>query len=469
MGRKGEAMRKRLLIAVCLLALLFSTAALPADTGESYFEGIDERPLELSEPLWDFSVDLYLSPKKGAGTAYLKHPPRKAAGGYMIALEDLQSIVGKDKITYDEEQKVLTVNKINRIQMGLDRPAYIKQSERRAIDLYPTYCEHILYVPLRFLLEEMGYMVNFSPSDESVLVTPPAKKHKIVPLRLIEVDSLSPYVDGRMDEKLLDLSGEDLIGWGEKVPGAMGSFFSILNGGQLQYHRNLFPEEPRDYDRETKSAVAMDKFSIYRYNMEKGSIKKYGIPYSMRKAKDVKLDGEYFYFRTADGIYRFDGGSKDLARILNRAADDFSVSSGRVAYTSDGFLSVHEDDGGWLLPEGNVSRYILSESYLLVDDEERGLVKIYDLESRKIAFTLTYDSSKEHSLRLVGDRYVAIGQGNKVQLLDTNSGTLQFLDLINIEPTIRERRIDWFWNGNSLRGYVYAEGRKIAQCITVHP
>ena len=53
-------MKRKLIIAACLLAVLFSTAALPADTGESYFAGIDERPLELSEPLWDFSVDLYI-------------------------------------------------------------------------------------------------------------------------------------------------------------------------------------------------------------------------------------------------------------------------------------------------------------------------------------------------------------------------------------------------------------------------
>ena len=461
-------MRRKLLIAVCLLALLFTTAALPIESAEVYFDGVEEKPLELSEPLWDFSVDLYLSPKKGRGAAYLKHPPRKTLGGYMIALEDLQSIVGKDKITYDEEQKILTVNKMNRVQMGLDRPVYIKQSERQAIDLYPTYCDHTLYVPLRFLLEELGYKVNFTESGGRVLIIEPEKKEKIVPLRQIEVDSLSPYVDGRMETKLLDLSGEDLIGWGEKVPEGMGSFFSVLNDGKLQYRRNLFLEAPRDYDPGTKAAVVMDKFNVYRYNMEKGSVKKDAIPYSMRRAKDVKLDGDQIYFKTTDGIYSFDSESKDLARVLNRAVEDFKVSSGRVAFISDGFLSVHEKDGGWLLPEGTASRYILSDSYLLVDDEEIGLVKIYNLESRKIAFTLAYNSDKDHSLRLVGERYVAIGQGNKVQLLDMNSETLRHLDLINIEPTIRDRRIDWFWNGNSLRGYVYADGKKIAQCITVH-
>lgn len=74
-------MKRKLLIAACLLILLFTTAALPIESAEVYFDGVEEKPLELSEPQWDFSVDLYLSPKKGRGAAYLKHPPRKALGG----------------------------------------------------------------------------------------------------------------------------------------------------------------------------------------------------------------------------------------------------------------------------------------------------------------------------------------------------------------------------------------------------
>ena len=428
-------MKKKLLLVISLLAMLFTTAALPVDNGDFYFDGVEEKPLELSEPLWNFSLNLYLSPKKGTGTVYLKHPPRKVEGGYLIALDDLQSIVGKDTVTYDEKEKILSVNKINRVQMGLNRPVYIKQSERRGITIYPTYSGRILYVPLR----------------------------------QIEVDSLSPYVDGNMATKLLDVSGEDIMGWGEKVPGGMGSFFSVLNNGQLQYRNNLFLEEPRDYDEETKTAVAMDKFTLYRYNMGRGSVEKYTIPYSMRKASDVKLDGENFYFKTPRGIYRYDAEKKNLSRVLHRAVESYSVSSGRLAYEIDGFLSVQEDDGGWLLPDGDVRDYILSGSYLVVDDGDMGIVKVYDLNSRKIAYTLAYDLSKNRSLRLVGDRYIAIGQGNKVQLLDLNSANLRLLDMMNIEPTIRERHIDWLWNGNSLKGYVYAEGKKIAQCITVHP
>lgn len=462
-------MKKKLLLVISLLAMLFATAALPVDNGDFYFDGVEEKPLELSEPLWNFSLNLYLSPKKGTGTVYLKHPPRKAEGGYLIALDDLQSIVGKDTVTYDEKEKILSVNKINRVQMGLNRPVYIKQSERRGITIYPTYCGRILYVPLRFLLEELGYTVNFSSTEGNALIIPPASKEKIVPLRQIEVDSLSPYVDGNMATKLLDVSGEDIMGWGEKVPGGMGSFFSVLNNGQLQYRNDLSLEEPRDYDEETKTAVAMDKFALYRYNMGRGSVEKYTIPYSMRKASDVKLDGENFYFKTPQGIYRYDAEKKNLSRVLHRAVESYSVSSGRLAYEIDGFLSVQEDDGGWLLPDGDVRDYILSGSYLVVDDGDMGIVKVYDLNSRKIAYTLAYDLSKNRSLRLVSDRYIAIGQGNKVQLLDLNSGNLRLLDMMNIEPTIRERHIDWLWNGNSLKGYVYAEGKKIAQCITVHP
>lgn len=245
--------------------------------------------------------------------------------------------------------------------------------------------------------------------------------------------------------------------------------FHIRDDSRLDYGDRLALEAPQDYDEATKTAIAMDSRRIYLYNLQKGTITREDVPYRMRRARKVVLDGERFIFLTSEGIFTFHSGEKTLRKRAAGRIEKMDASADRIVFQRDGAVYVLEEDGGWLLPDSGEVDFQLAESILIVDNKERGLVHVYDLESRKIRMTSAYDRMRPHSIRLVSGRYLALGQGEHLQLMDCLSNTASDLDLVNIRPTMEGRKIDWFYNGNVARGYVHADGKKIGQCITVHP
>ena len=87
----------------------------------------------------------------------------------------------------------------------------------------------------------------------------------------------------------------------------------------------------------------------------------------------------------------------------------------------------------------------------------------------KVLCSLAYDAGKNHSVKLMNDRYLALGQGNTLKLKDLDDSNHRVLDMVNIEDTLRGRRVLWLYNGNIVKGYVYGDGVKIAQCVTIRP
>ena len=111
----------------------------------------------------------------------------------------------------------------------------------------------------------------------------------------------------------------------------------------------------------------------------------------------------------------------------------------------------------------------MSASSILLNDEDLGLVTVLDRDSLEVRASMAYDKAKRCSVMLMDNRYLALGQGASVKLRDLDSDMAYFLDMVNIEDTLKGRRVLWLYNGNVLKGYVYGDGRKIAQTITVHP
>ncbi|MDD7363012.1 MAG: stalk domain-containing protein [Peptoniphilus sp.] len=466
-----EPILRNIITTVCLLcSLLLTTGAGVSADSAALFDGVKQQSLALERPEAEVSVERFVPKTKETVPVELKHPLRVASGNYFLALSDLQAIVGKDKVTYSRADQIVTIHQINRVQMALDRPAYVKQSGRAKSDVYPTYADGILYVPMRFMLEEMGYTVNASGEGHSIVISPDRAGRKVVALRQIDVDGITPYRDGTMATKIFDVNGADFLAWGEKVPGNLATVYRIGPEGKIRYTRQLALEEPRGYDARTKTAVAMDPFNVYLYRMSTGAVETIPRPYSMKDALDVRSDGDILYFKTPEGIFSYDPNDKSLKKDIDRAVDRYEVSNGRIACLKEGALSVSDARGTWFLPESGDLDFILDDAVLVVDDLDLGLCRVYDLESRRRLTTAFYDRDKPHSLRLVSGRYLALGQENTVRLVDILSNAADDLDLINIEPAIDERRVEWFWNGNVLRGYVDGEGKKIAQNITVrHP
>ncbi|MFR6436918.1 MAG: hypothetical protein ACLUOC_03380, partial [Peptoniphilaceae bacterium] len=129
----------------------------------------------------------------------------------------------------------------------------------------------------------------------------------------------------------------------------------------------------------------------------------------------------------------------------------------------------HEEDREDIPLGSRAEEAALSASSILLNDEDLGLVTVLDADTLDVKASMAYDKSKRCSVKLMGDRYLALGQGNAVALRDLDSDMAYFLDMANIEDTLKGRRVLWLYNGNVLKGYVYGDGVKIAQTITVHP
>lgn len=452
-----------------LSSLVFILGASAESETTALFEEIDPKPLSLHLPEEDVKIERYLPEKKIVARMNLTHPLYRTQGRYMIALSDLKKIVGKDTVSYSEKDRIVTVHQMNRLQMAVDRPVYIRQSDRSTIEVYPTFKGDILYVPMRFFLESMGYTVNFDGAIETVLVARENEMPRIVPLRQIEVDAASPYRDGRMKTAVYDLDGGDFIAWGEKVPGGLGSFFRIDEGSRIAYASRLALVAPEDYEARSGRAVGIDAHTVYLYRAFKGGMKRIDRAVFPRDARDLKLDENRLYFKAEEGLFALSIADETLIKCLDGPVKDYAVDRGTVAWTTDDALYVEKDGERIEIPVAGEVDFLLGESCIVVDEKAKGLVHIYDIGARSPRMTTFYDQSKPLDLRLTERRYVSIAQGEDLRLIDIASNITHRLDLINIEPTIQGRRIAWFWNGGILRGYVEADGAKIAQCITIHP
>ena len=319
-------------------------------------------------------------------------------------------------------------------------------------------------MPLVFSLKEMGYTVNISGDESRMLIVPPRERSKVVPDRAVKVGSVSPYRDGTMATEIFDTNGTRLIGWGGKVARR-----KCDEKQSVRYTGNLALEAPADYDEEAKAALAVDGRRIVIYSFDKGSRRIYPVPYAMEGAKNFRYDRGRVYFQRPGGIYAYEPKSKVRKRVVDREAEAFEARNGRVIYRFDGELYLHEEDREDIPLDSRAKEAALSASSILLNDEDLGLVTVLDADTLDVKASMAYDKSKRCSVKLMGDRYLALGQGNAVELRDLDSDMAYFLDMVNIEDTLKGRRVLWLYNGNVLKGYVYGDGVKIAQTITVHP
>ena len=462
--------RRRALWALGVFLALFLVAAKPLPPETQFFRDIKKARPEVTSPASVPEILRYDPSEDQAVPFYYTHPLKKVNGQWAMAYRDLLHLVGEKRISYLPDEGIITINQIDRIYMAVDRAAVIGQSVSTEARAYPTLVDDVLYVPLFFCLEHMGYTTNLTDDGSGLLIVPPPEKVKVVPERAVKVGSIRPYRDGTMDTTVLDMNGTELLGWGEKVPRGMGSLFHLNEKQTVDFVGDLALDGPEDYDEKTKSALATDGHRIYVYPLDKGSREIFVKPYAMREAKKFCYDEGGIYFQRVDGIDVFYPKTKTLKRVVNRAVEDFDVQGGRVLFKADGQLFL-QDKGG--LPRSIEAKsgasFKLSDSYIVLDDGELGLVSILSADDLKVLCSLTYDAGKNHSVKLMNDRYLALGQGNTLKLKDLDSGTHRVLDMVNIEDTLRGRRVLWLYNGNIVKGYVYGDGVKIAQCVTIRP
>lgn len=452
------------LLLLCALSVLLGGSAYPADA--AFFEGVEKvRPPAMEEET--AALLAFEGEDKEPRAVQTEFPLRNMAGSAMIALEDLQAVAGQKRVHFDPEKEILYLNQINRVAMSVDRPVYTKQSNRALVSVYPTYVDGTLYVPLRFLLEEMGYTVNYAAEKNTILIVPPRKATSVVPLRQIAVAGIEPYREGRMLTEIYDLEGSTILARGDKVPGGLASLFRITEEGNILYSPLCADPVPEDYDAETNTAAAIDGDAIVLYDLLRGKKRTIAIPSMLVGAKQMRIDGDTLYFLTDDGIYSFRESSRAVRRVFDGEADSFDVGGGRILYSRGGRSGLFQGDGAWLLPETG-GEYVLDAPYILSDDTALGIVKVYDMNTRKLISAIPYEQGAVHSVRITGGRYLAVGRGTKVILRDLAGEGKHNLDLLNIAPAVRGRKVIWQWNGNLLKGYVQAEGKKIAQCVTVH-
>ncbi|MDY3119092.1 MAG: stalk domain-containing protein [Peptoniphilus sp.] len=456
-------------IASILLAVILM-AAKSYSPEERFFRDVKASPPSVETPVVAPEMVRYNPLKSKTEPVYYTYPLKKINGRWAVAFKDMERMVGKKRISYFSDEKIVAINQMNRVVMAVDKPVVIQQSGRIHVEAYPTVEGDVLYVPLVFFLEQMGYTVNVSDDESRMVILPPEEEAKVVPARAVEVGSIHPYRDGSMATMIFDINGTHLWGWGEKVPGGMGSLFQLNDKEALSYRGDLALQAPEDYDEKTKTALARDGRRMFFYPVEKGERKIYSVPYAMKGADRVRLDGDTVYFQTDDGIYAFHPETKVLTRVVSRPVETFDVQEGRVLFRADGRLYLHEgSDGGWRMPEEGVADFQLASSYIVTDDRETGLVRVWSIEHRRCVATYAYDTGRGHSIKLLSGRYLALGQGTTVKLRDVMSDTAYDLDMTNIEDTLLGRQVSWLWNGHVLKGYVYGDGAKIAQSITVHP
>lgn len=461
-------MRRKVLCVLCFFLAFLLAGAKPYALEERFFRDIQSKKPAVETPVEGVEI-LKFHPSKGATAVYYTYPIKKINGAWAMAYKDIVRLVGDKRIDYLPGEKIITINQINRVYMAVDKAAVIRRSGQSEAEAYPTFKGDVLYVPLVFSLKEMGYTVNLSDDGSRMLIVEPKEKAKVVPERSVKVGSIAPYRDGTMATELFDVNGTRLMGWGEKVPGGMGSFFYINEKQTLRYTGDLALEAPSDYDEEAKAALAVDGQQIMIYSLEKGTRKIYPVPYAMEGAKNFRYDRGRVYFQKFGGIYAYEPKTKVLKRVVDGDLDEFDVQNGRVVYRLGGELFLHEEDREERPLDSRAETVELSASYLLLDDRDLGLVTVIDGDSLKVKASMAYDKSKDCSVKLMGDRYLALGQGSRISLKDLDSDMAYYLDMVNIEDTLKGRRVLWLYNGNVLKGYVYGDGVKIAQTITVHP
>lgn len=460
-------MKRKALLAACFL-LAFLVAAKPYSTEEKFFRDIPSKKPVVETPT--HVPELYIFRRsKGAVPVHYTYPVKKINGDWALAYKDFIRLVGEKRMGYFPEEKIITINQINRIYMAADKAVVVRPSGRAEAASYPTFDGDALYVPLVFTLKEMGYGINLSDDGSRLLILPPEDQAKVVPDRAVKVGSISPYRDGTMATEIYDISTTQIRGWGEKVPGGMGSFFQINEKQSIRFIGDLALDAPAYYDDETKSALAVDGQRLVIYSLDKMTRKSYPLPYAMEGAERICYDRGHVYFQRPGGIYAYSPKSKVLKRVVDRDTEDFDVQDGRIIYRRGGVLFIHEDDREDRPLDSKAAHFSLSASYILLDDGDLGLVTILDRDTLQAVSFAAYDKNKGHSVKLMGDRYLAFGQGRLVQLKDLDSDATYLLDMVNIEDTLKGRRVLWLYNGSVLKGYVYGDGRKIAQTITVHP
>ena len=123
-------MRRKAFCAAYLLLAFLLAGAKPYALEERFFRDIQSKKPAVETPAHVPELFTF-RPSKGARAAYYTYPIKKINGAWAMAYKDLIHLVGKDRISYLPEDKIITFNQINRVYMAVDKAAVIRQSAER--------------------------------------------------------------------------------------------------------------------------------------------------------------------------------------------------------------------------------------------------------------------------------------------------------------------------------------------------
>lgn len=393
----------------------------------------------------------------------LENPLYKQNQKTLISLEDINALTQRKKVHFNEENNILTIQQIKRIYMAVNKAAYLEQNQLKPTDVAPIIKEGEVYVPLRFVLERLGYMVNFNPVDKEILVIPNLQnEEKIVAkdkIQIREIDQAQPWHD-RI--QVVSLCDGGLLATGQEPGGIKTRLLRIDPDGEILTSDQEFTSTNERFfgGNQEEILYKQEALKLYSLDMKRGFIDDLDIPKKLVNTTFFAKEDGAFYSYDGRDLYSFNPSSKKIKKVHeDENIGDLFIHEGTLYGNKNGKLFKYElgTEEFEIIKDFSTKESLkihkVAYPYIFYMDMKNHCFEVVSLETKEKKLILPFSEKYLPEVTITGNNYICIEKKNSLFLHDLGSGKSMYLDLANIKEELNRGNVSWYWGGGPVLGH----------------
>lgn len=381
----------------------------------------------------------------------------------LISLKDMNSLIQQEKIQYNEETKIVTIQQIKRTYMAIDKAAYLEQDTLKPTTTSPTIKDGEVYVPLRFCLEKLGYYVNFNSYDSEILVVPIDKvEEEIVAKDKIRINKLEEQDSDIENIDALSFYSRCLLGIGSNKETLEKRIVRLSETGEISKSEESFESTEQILFRgeDEGNFYLQGQSKIVHLDLKRGLHSEFDIPKLLEECTFFGFDRGKFYAYDGKEVFSYDPNSKKTSKIIQLGwSPHIYVDEGFLFFNQNGILQSYSIESKVYKEIDRMSNVnsleILDVRYpnLYYYNHARAIFEIYNVEINTSALSLPMNQKRYPRITLNGNNYVTVGKKNSVDLYDIGAKRKSSFDLTNIKEELNRGSVTWYWDGSTVLGH----------------
>lgn len=451
----------------CIIFLFFSCLiSMGVDYHESWLKTLEDFPvLDMETRTFSIPPKIYIfSNEYGDGFEpyILRNPIYVQNNRALVSMEDLESILQNKKISFNWETQVISIQQMKRVYMAIDKSAYFEQEQLKPLPVAPRIKDGKVYLPLRFIMEKMGYCVNYNQSEsEILLVSNDETQREIIPKEKIDLKKVEEEDNIIKKTNVLVYDEQSFLGIVEDQEENFFRLARIDEKGKIKTSQeSILGPKFKIFSGEASSYYGQNSNNLYFLDLQRGLFTEFEIPKMLKQATFFGVDLGKYYAYNGNHIFSYEINSRVISKVLKvGSVEDLFIDNEKLYFNQDGNLRSYSLVNNksktidTLSDTKMLDIFDVSYPYIYYFNYDRSVFVVYNELEGKNLLTIPFQENTKPNINITNNQYITVGDNQKLDLYEIIRKSHRSFDLVNLKEEINRGLISWYWDGSFLQGY----------------